>query len=66
MFRLNHSELVQTFSTFLASDFKGEVFLGLGDVRVMLGLDWCLIVFDNYLTAGSPTVGIFKGSNGLA
>ena len=42
MFRLNHSDLIQRFSMFLASDFKGEVFLGLGDVKVMLELDWCL------------------------
>ena len=42
MLRLKHSDLTQRFPMFLASDFKGEVFLGLGDVNVMLGLDWCL------------------------
>ena len=42
MLRLNHSDLTQRFPMFLAGDFKGEVFLGLGDVKVMLGLDWCL------------------------
>jgi hypothetical protein len=42
MFRLNHSDLIQRFPMFLVSDFKGEVFLGLSDVKAMLGLDWCL------------------------
>ena len=42
MHRLNHSNLIQRFPMFLASDFKGEVFLGLGNVEVMLGLDLCL------------------------
>ena len=42
MLRLNHSDLIQQSPMFLASDFKGEVFLGLGDVKVVLGLDWCL------------------------
>ena len=42
MFRLKHNDLKQWFSMFLANDFKGEVFLGLGDVKVMLGLDWFL------------------------
>ena len=42
MLRLKHSDLKQRFPMFLANDFKGEVFLGLGDLKVMLGLDWCL------------------------
>ena len=45
MLRLKHSDLIQRFPMFLASDFKGEVFLGLGDVKVKLGLDWCLKSF---------------------
>ena len=42
MLRLNHSDLIQRFPMFLAGDLKVKVFLGLGDVKVMLGLDWCL------------------------